>query len=398
MKPFRAPCIALLLGGAVVGACTSFGAGGTGAPSDAGLDTATETDSAAITLPGDSATEAGPPRDRCRELPKGAGQPCKAPCTTEEVYAATSGPDAFGPYIFGIAVDETYVYWIEQFGQSSVTGVGERSVLRRKGIAAPSLVETLGTYQAAFSRMVVTKTAIWLGSFGTATRLKRITKPCSTLPCAATDVGETVVARSMAPYDGGVAIANGAAIVVYGEDGKSARTRADVPAAIGIVEWKTGLAYVSEEQTSRTTIRVLDSPETRALLVADPAGRPSLGATSLAASCDDLWAYQTFDPLIQGTFPNSAFVLTASAGPIGVPIKNKDTFGFAADATHLYGAHPERGGLSRVAVNAPTFEEVALGISAWSLAVDDTHVYFDDHGSRTGSLKSTGIYRIKKSE
>ncbi len=391
---------------ALAAACATFG-GSPPASDDAGADSAAAPEAAPVpeaAPPGDAdasdASDAGP--TSCAHSPRGTSTACTN-CVVEPVHLIPARPDGgldagAGPFVFGVTADATHVYWLEQSGgPEPYDGNGATSALKRKklGAVASAPADTLVQIAGRYDRLVVTDRDLWLGSGAPGEAIQRVNKAC-VAPCSLNDVVGRWVAKAMIPYGSGVAVATGSSIVLL----DAARTLETSAPGASAVAWSgpgLQLAYASEGPGFEATVRFVDSNATATLLPTHPT-RPlaAHGGSFLAGTCGrQLWALQRFSNVVDsGSTYGFALVHTgADAGPVGVDSPEL-AFALGADESHAYLARPNNQGVLRWSP-ADGVRAIAPGKSAWSLAVTDEYVYFDDHGTNR-TTSSVGIYRAKK--
>ena len=374
-------------------ACGSFG---TAPPPDASTPDA---DGGNVSSPDAAPLPDGslpPPAEDGRACTKitGPSAPC-VDCAREPLLSLMpASSDEPGPFVFGLAVDKTTLYWLEQSGPNAYDGAGTTTLVRAKPLGAPlsEVPRTIARVVSAYTRIVVTPTALWLASTSQATQVGKIEKSCST-NCTPKLMGMTRVASSVTAYDGGLALGDAAGFYHYVDDGNI--TSILVPAGVSsLTRWGAGLAYVSEGTSASNTVVIPDGVGLP-LLSADPNAEkyPLYGASHIAASCGEpLWARQTFRQLVDSGARFHSAIVQVNGQSFAF---DELTFAMMADTTHAYLGLPNGGGVRRVGKGDLVAKPVVSGVSAWSLALDDTYVYFDDHGTDRKKA-SLGIHRMKK--
>ena len=382
-------------------ACTSFG---TVPAPDAGP----ESDASTPLLDGsEPSADASPAIDGpAPEQDAGACTPVSGPsmgcsaCSVEPLYTVDADASGGGSFVFGVGVDATTLYWIEQSGSgtgmSAYDGSGATSVVRSLPLGGGK-PRTLATASASYTHLVVTPTSIWLASSSRATPVARIDKGCSQ-NCTIEPKDSALIVKSVVPFQGGIAVGADDGIRLL-SDGAATKFLGVGGGVSSLTRLGAGLAYVSQSASAPSAV-AFTSGGSYSLLSADPSGDGyvSRGASHVAASCGEpLWARQVFrKPLDGGELFHSALVEAKAAGGTSGFLINANVFAMVADTTHVYLGLPDSGGVRRVGKGEATMTTVVPGVSAWNLAIDDTYVYFDDHG--TGGTKSSlGIQRMKKS-
>lgn len=394
--------LGFLLLGSVSAACTSFGTvpapdGGSVPEPGAGssqLDGSEPLADASPTLDGPA-----PEQDAgaCKAV-SGPSMGCTS-CSVETLYTVVSAEDG-GPFVFGVGVDATNLYWIEQSGTgtgvSAYDGAGTTSVVRSMPLGG-STASTLAMANAAYTHLVVTPTSLWLASSSRDTPVARIDKSC-TKGCTIEPKGSALKIKSAVAFEGGLAVGADDGIRQFGDGGQS-KLVAVSGGVSSLTRWGTGLAYVSQGASAPSAV-AFTSGGSYSLLVADAGdGYSPRGASHVAASCGDpLWARQVFrKPTANGEEFRSAIVEAKAADRSTGIAANLNVFAMVADRAHVYLGLPDTGGVRRLGKGETALTTVVPGVSAWSLAIDDTYVYFDDHG--TGSTKSShSIRRLKKAQ
>ncbi len=392
--------LAFLSLASVGAACTSFGTVPAPEP-----DASTPlVDGGDVPVPDAAPTDGSlpPPPEDAGPCPKisGPSTPCVS-CTADLlVPLMPASADEPGPFVFGIAVDKTTLYWIEQSGKGAYDGAGNVSLVRARSLggATGETPRTLARVDSAYTRIVVTPTAIWLASTSKSSQVGRIDKSCAS-NCTPKPMGVPIVASAVTLHDGGLALGAADGLHFYADDGSTSSTLVSAGVS-SLTPWGTGLAYVSQGASAPSSV-MATTGETYSLLSVDPNLEPytSRGASHVAASCGEpLWVRQVFrKPVDGGELFHSAIVQagTKDGGASGFGV-SANVFSMVADSTHVYLGLPDSAGVRRVGKGEAIMTTVVPGVSAWNLAIDDTYVYFDDHGTdRTKS--SVGLRRMKKS-
>lgn len=332
----------------------------------------------------------------CKSVP-GPSMGC-ATCSVDTLYTVVPSTD--GPFVFGVGVDATNLYWIEQSGSgtgvSAYDGAGTTSVVRSMPLGGGA-ASTLATASAAYTHLVVTPTSLWLASSSRDTPVARIDKSC-TKGCTIEPKGSALKIKSAVAFEGGLAVGADDGIRQFSDGGQS-KLMAVSGGVSSLTRWGTGLAYVSQGASAPSAV-AFTSGGSYSLLVADAGdGYSPRGASHVAASCGEpLWARQVFrKPTDGGEVFRSAIVEAKSADRSMGIAANLNVFAMVADSAHVYLGLPDSGGVRRLGKGEMALTTVVPGVSAWSLAIDDTYVYFDDHG--TGSTQSSlSIRRLKKAQ
>ncbi len=382
---------------AAFGACTTFGSSPQGEQPDGGAVTEAGTD--ALVLPSDGGDETSGPL-ACVHLPRGVAKPCTS-CVVDQVHAIVPGDATVGPFVFGVAVDATHVYWIEQSGDRAYDGVGTTSIVKRKSLSSGSTEESLVTTGIVFNRLALTSQHVWLGS-GDPGFVTRFDKSCAGSACTLVPLGVLETASRMVPFKDGLAVATGGPIRTYNAQGSPSFVNVELGTRGLAWLGESRLAYVVERSTTGPSdIKFIGGGDPLPLLPLHPSPANSAfeprGASHVAASCDgNLWAVQRFRKERRGgeDFVFAVVRAGASMSPVGTPIES--ALFMASDATHAYIGQPNGKGLVRANPDGTT-NPVVPQVSAWSLSVTDDYVYFDDHGT-LGSPSSKGIFRMKKSD
>lgn len=382
-------------------ACTSFGTvpapdAGPGPESDASTPLLDGSEPSADASPAIDGPAPEQDAAACKPV-SGPNVGCSA-CSVEPLYTVAADPSGDGPFVFGVGVDATTLYWIEQSGSgtglSAYDGSGATSVVRSLPLGGGK-PRTLATASASYTHLVVTPTSIWLASSSRATPVARIDKACSQ-NCTIEPKDSALIVKSVVPFQGGIAVGADDGIRQL-SDGAATRFVGVSSGVSSLTRLGAGLAYVSQGASAPSAV-AFTSGGSYSLLAADPSGDAYAprGASHVAASCGEpLWARQVFRKA-DGTDFRSALVEAKAAGGTTGFLINANVFAMVADTTHVYLGLPDSGGVRRVGKGESAMTTVIANVSAWSLAIDDTYVYFDDHGTdRTKS--SLGIRRMKKS-
>lgn len=110
----------------------------------------------------------------------------------------------------------------------------------------------------------------------------------------------------------------------------------------------------------------------------------------MAADCRGLWALQDFG----GGQHALVYTLPNAANRRASWYFTRQTFGIAADATHIYAAHSDGVGLYRASETEEP-KEIVVG-DIWSIAITNKYVYYDRHTRM--SFGPRRIERIRKAQ
>lgn len=374
----------------VVSACTSFGSEGDAPAIDAGpgADAGSSVDAAELPdapPPAPDAAEAEAPT-RCTLVPRGTVTPCTT-CETEPV--ALLGTK----YAFGLAVDTSHVYWIEQDDRDGKSaGVVKRKEL---GKSLPAELVTDKALPEAPRHLVLTDLDVWVaGDPSTTAKVKRFPKNCANT-CAVQNVTEPQHrVLSMTRVGGDVAFLTPEAVRFgSGSEISLPTPLGGLGGGIGGFD-KTAVAFVREVNPGDPTspLQLFRSPPPSSFPLVDKhpvanTGR-SRGASLVVGDCDGLWAIQHFESA-------TGLVRTGpGVSPPRVVDTGGTTFALDADTTHAYFARPDaQGGLFRADVGSGTVMPIVASKDVWSVVVTNEWVYYDEH-QQGGTAR---IMRARKS-
>jgi len=271
---------------------------------------------------------------------------------------------------------------------SSDTAVKASPMPAGRAPAGP-LARVAGPYR----HLVINGANLWVASADAARAIVRVDRACVENGCTFDNIVASMPVRSMVPYGAGVAIATGSSLVMLTQSTRLER----VAPAVALARSGADLVYATE---TTTELAFVGSGATAPLLATDPtssAFKP-FGASLVAGGCDaTLWAFQVFKKATDGG-ELANYVLTRTgvgATAAGIPVV-PPAFALAADTTHAYVGNADGQGVTRWAPGE-SVTTIVPGRSAWSLAMTDDHVYFDDHGG-LGAKQSVGLFRVKKSQ
>lgn len=323
-------------------------------------------------------------------------KPCSA-CTAEPVYEVPQRDGGDGPFIFGVTVAGPHLFWLEQSGGTGAyDGGGTKTSVYRK-LLAGGTPERLRDLAGGFTRLVVNGDYLWLASNTRTTGILRLDKTCTVSQCIEVSVAGDFRINSMVPHKTGVAAAADGALVVVAD---SSATKVGVD-AVTLARFGDSLVYANDA-VNTTMVSVLEPVATAPLSTAwATGGFKPFGASLLASDCSkNIWAFQAFKGHLDGSPEVAHYALTRTSVGIATPASTAVTppaYALVSDDTHAYAGFPDTGGILRWdGLSSSTVKPVAPGKSAWSLAMTDDYVYFDDHGADRGK-QSLGIYRLKKS-
>lgn len=362
---------ALGLASGIVGACTSFGTEGGDAPdsSDApdGPNGTAGPDGASGA---EASVEAGrdadaPDAGSCR-VSEGTATPCAA-CELTKVTDVT-----IGQWAFSLTADSSHLYWIENADRDgNALGATIKRISTRGGgdggEPAPELVWF--TTSATPTKLALTDDDV-LVSFppNQAVEAVRLPKTCNSL-CAPTAIASSQRVRAITSQrKDPVTVEPGGVRVGGSFFSLSSPNRAGADIYGGEV------AVVREGSAEVTVTSGTLLPSGKTFPLADPIdGGSNQGAFAVSSDCDRIWALQSFG--------SGAHALVATKPGAQAPsiafFFTRETYGMAADRTHVYLAHPDGPGLYRASATEAPRQLVSGDI--WSVAVTNKYVYFDQH-------------------
>lgn len=355
----------------IVGACTSFGTEGGDAPDSSNgpdrPDSTTGSDGASGV---EASVEAGPDADTqdagaCR-VPEGTATPCAA-CELTKVTDVT-----IGQWAFSLTADSSHLYWIENADRdgNALGGAIKRISTRGGGDGgepAPELVWF--TTSATPTKLALTDDDV-LVSFppNQAVEAVRLPKTCDSL-CAPTAIPSSQRVRAITNQRKDPVTVELAGVRVGGSF-----FTLPSPARAGADIYGGEVAVVREGSADLTVTSGTLLPSGKTFPLAGPSdGGTNRGAFAVSSDCDRVWALQSFGA------GEHALVATKPGAPAPsiAFFFTRETFGMAADRTHVYLAHSDGPGLYRAsATEAP--RQLAIG-DVWSVAVTNKYVYFDQH-------------------
>jgi hypothetical protein len=353
----------------IVEACTTFGAEG-GNPPDAanGPDGSNGTTG----LDGASGAEAsaGPDAETqdagaCR-VPEGTASPCTL-CEVSKVTDVT-----IGQWAFSLVADPSHLYWIENADRDgNALGGAIRRISVRGGAdggePTPELVWF--TSSAIPTKLALTDDDVLVAfSPNQAVEAVRLPKGCNGI-CTPTAIPSSQRVRAITNQRKDPVTVESTGVRVGGSFfALSSPNRAGADVFGGEV------AVVREGSADLTVSSGTLLPSGRTFPLADPGdGGTSRGAFAASSDCDRIWALQPFG--------GGGHALVATKPDASAPSVawyfTRETFGMAADRTHVYLAHSDGPGLYRAsATEAP--RQLVSG-DVWSVAVTNKYVYFDHH-------------------
>ena len=306
-------------------------------------------------------------------------------CTLKTLYVSS------GAYLFDIATDANYVYFVEQRAPGDAyNGAGVGSVLRvdRTGAFDASRATALATSQSSAQTLALDGLYVYFATFeandagGYAARLKRVARDCPNSGCAVEDVLVDPQWTSVRL----VRLVRAAPGVFFatGDGGQIFRIALGSPvqqiAAVGY--------YASLTATDRAVYfggglspKVQRVTPDGVTLEASWAQVPPLddagtGLYQLATDCDTLYGART-----RTTNRGDALVATSLAAHAPALLDEGTgyaVFDLAADARWLYVAAPNAGGFVVVDPRDGGIQNVAQG-NVFRLVGDDKGVYFGLH-------------------
>ncbi len=385
-------------GAVVIVACQSFSGTEPELIADAAADGADLVD-AAVDAPPDA--DAGADMD-ASPAPK-LGVTCPPPsgpkcalggCPRRAIIAAPAVPE----YPFDIATDASSLYWTAQAagdsGLDAYNGQAPARVLRHAKKAGGPAFEIAAAQPAARAIALDGSYVYWtihdptrpgrgLGSPGV---LRRARRDCSTTPCAVEDLA------SIAGNVASLSRAREGALVGVTEDGhvfvvdttaspigfNASATQVDTYPAIAVTN---DAAYASSALVSRYVKRLdLTTGTVLPMFAAVPDGGAGAdpGISPSTTDCDAVWGVR------KQTSKRDLFRFAVDGGPAQVTALPTaiSPFAMAADASYVYFAVPDAGGVFAVDthVGGALPEPIATG-NVWRLAVDSDGVYWGEHGT-----------------
>ena len=368
----------------VVSACTTFGGGDAPSPDGGSITDADPTVDATTSpdaSPADAADAEAP--SRCALVPRGTTSPCVS-CETEEV--ATLG----AMYAFGLAVDTSHVYWIEQADRDGKSaGVVKRKEL---GKSLPAELVTDKALPEAPRHLVLTDLDVWVaGEPSTTAKVRRFPKTCAGNCTTQIVTTEQHKVLAMTRVGGDVAFLSPDAVRFGGGSEIPLQTPLGaLGGGIGGFD-RTDVALVREVNAGDPTVPVqlMRAPTSFPLAGLHPVANTgrSRGASLVVGDCDGLWAIQHFE---------SATALVRTGPGMSTPRivdTGGTTFGLDADTTHAYFARPNAGGLFRADVATGTVSSLVGAKDVWSVVVTNEWIYYDEHPQG----RTARIMRVRKS-
>lgn len=141
-------------------------------------------------------------------------------------------------------------------------------------------------------------------------------------------------------------------------------------------------AYVVRKGADSVMAYSVDGTQLRKLVL-EPAGLP-WGAVHVAVDCTDIYLLRDLGP---GNKHQVYRLPKTASGPselvLVTELVRADTYQMTLDMTHVYLARPNldtNTGIWRIPKAGGPADKIASG-DAWHVVTNDTHVYFDDHGT-----------------
>lgn len=335
---------------------------------------------------GDAPSDAPLPPLAC-EIP-GVREACAAPCAEEVVYRAESTDGGDPPYLWGFSRGGDYLYFLEQRdgkrgALSAQNGHGDDVLVTRVLARPPFTRQVLARTTTGGEHTLVAGRTLWITSFVRRSAwsmdlgcVDRADAGPDGAGCTAVLEGET--AQQGAPStlgDGdGIATAELSGVRFFRSpigflphdqpgEGFGATTSARAGSLLFFLSNRSTTLQAYDLRAARR--EALPMP-----LDVDDGGQRLL----MAADCEGAWVLGRQRRRVE----RDGAAVDHAPGP-------GRNYVVGADGTHLYVGKEDAYGVLRIARSAPQTEERLnqQDVRVWSLAVDDTHVWYADHDTAT---------------
>jgi hypothetical protein len=337
---------------------------------------------------GDAAacTTAGAPDSACTV----AAEVCQTSLLVAAPEAGTiDGAPAATPFTFpmGIAVDDDYVYWTSQntYDQSA-----SRGAVRRASRAHPGAAETLAVDQPAPRGIAVDGTYVYWFTLGPGPLVQRLPKCAPACEAGACPDPERI-ATTPVTVPGGWLAAAGLDRVAVGIDTRLYAYEKKN----GVWSEQNGHAFPPNQSPtfsrSSTGFFVAHGGQLDHLdfdLVPLSTITLGTGLLLLVSDCERTYVVESQSNVLAELLPDGG------VNTIG-EVRGDAVYALAADRKFVYVGYANNGGVYRLATDGSHVAEVLAPGSAWCLAVDESAIYWGEHGAAPADFRGE-IYRLEK--